>query len=223
MLRFARVALCLVPALVSLASVAHADDPPPLPPAAASTPPPGYGQPPPGYGQPPPGYYPPPGYGQPPPGYYPQQADPRPVTMEYEEDQPIPPGYHVKTKIRAGLVGGGAGVLGGLWIISIFTGIFGNIGHEVTTGEKDAWTPMYVPIVGPFITISTASTDLSGGGTALLVVDGIAQAGGAAMLVLGLALPKKTLVRDAISFSPAPGVTVTPTFTGTGLGAVGTF
>jgi hypothetical protein len=224
MLRSARLALCLVPALLSVASVARATDPPPPPPAAASTPPPGYGQPPPpGYGQPPPpGYYPPPGYGQP---YYPppgQPTDTRPVTMEYDEEQPIPAGYHLRTKVRAGLVGGGAGLLGGLWIVSIFVGIFGNAGNALV-GAEEKWTPMYIPMVGPFITIGTASNDLSGGGTALLAVDGIGQLGGAAMIVLGIALPKKTLVRDAVAFSPLPGMTVMPTFTGNGAGLVGTF
>src|SRR5690349_9842198 len=143
MLRSAKVALCLVPVLLSAASSAHADQPPPLPPAsqappAASTPPapstpppgygqqppPGYGQPPPGYGQPPPGYYPPPGYGQPyypPPGQQPPQ-DTRPLVMEYDEDQPIPEGYHLRTRPRRALVGAGAGVLGGFWLLSALVG-----------------------------------------------------------------------------------------------------
>ena len=222
MLRSARLAFCLVPAmLLSVAGSAHADDPPPPP--SATAPPPGYGQPPPpGYGQPPPpGYYPP-GGGT---AYYPSNppppADPRPVTMEYDEDQPIPQGYHLRTKVRAGLVGGGAGVLGGLWIVSVFVGIFGNLGNAITD-SKEKWTPMYVPLVGPFITIGTASNDLSGGGTAALVLDGVGQVGGAAMIVLGIALPKKQLVRD-VAFEPVKGVKVLPTFTGNGVGVVGSF
>lgn len=185
--RPARLAVWLLPALTTIASAAHAQEPPPLPPSTATAPPPGYGQPPPGYGQPPPGYYPPPGY--------PAPRDTRPSVMDYDEDQQIPPGYHVRSKVRGGLIGGGAGLLGGFWIISIITGAVGNAGHELTDGDEP-WTPMYVPVVGPFITMATASNDLSGGGTALLAIDGVAQLGGLAMIVLGITLPKKQLVRD---------------------------
>lgn len=236
MLKAARIALCLVPALLTTASAARAADPPPPlpppPPSAAPTtaaqpppppgygqqPPPGYGQPPPGYGQPPPGYYPPPG------GYYPNApppSDPRPVSMEYDEGQDIPQGYHLQSKVRGGLIGGGAGLLGGLWIISIITGAIGNAGNNLV-GSEERWTPMYIPIVGPFVTMGTAAPNLGGDGVALLAIDGIGQLGGAAMIVLGIAVPRKRLIRDA-TFEPLPGVKMMPTFTGTGAGFVGTF
>ncbi|MEZ4293759.1 MAG: hypothetical protein R3B70_02195 [Polyangiaceae bacterium] len=234
MLRSARAALCLVPALLAIASTAHADDPPPLPPN--TPPPPGAQPPPPGYGQPPPGYgQPPPGYGQPPPGYYPQygqpyypnpaQQDTRPLTMDYEEGEPIPAGYHLRTRMRTKLIGAGAGVMGGMWILSTIIGAIANSAHErpVGDGRTDLWTPMYVPVVGPFITIGTASSDLSSGGTALIVFDGLAQTGGLAMLILGIALPEKKLVRDALVLEPTEGVTVTPTVGVGSLGFSGTF
>lgn len=228
MLRSARVALCLVPALLAVTSVARADDPPPQLPAAASTPPPGYGQPPPpGYGQPPPGYYPPPGGYYPPPGTPPPQADPRPAWMEYDEDQPIPQGYHLRTKVRGGLIGGGAGLLGGLWVVSVITGAIGEGAYRSTralagdTSISDGgWASLYFPIVGPFAAIGTLNAD--GGGAAILALDGIGQLGGAAMIVLGIVLPKKTLVRDSM-FEITPSVAVTPVFTGKSVGLVGTF
>jgi hypothetical protein len=227
MLRTARVALCLLPALLSMASLAHADEPPPLPPGppAGQPPPPGYGQAPPGYGQPaPPAYYPAPGYG---PQYYPQQGDPRPRTMDYDDGQEVPQGYHVRTKVRTGLIGGGSGLLGGLWIVSIITGIFGNAGHSLTDGRKDTWTPMYIPAVGPFVTMGTASSDLSGGGTALLAIDGIGQLGGLAMIIIGITVPKKQLVRDDMgglpAFEIAPSVKVAPVVGLHNVGLVGTF
>lgn len=223
MLRYARAALCLVPALasfVSFASPARADEPPPLPPSTA-TPPPGYGQPPPGYGQPPPGYAPP-GYGQPPPGYGPQYytpTDTRPRFLDYDEGQEIPQGYHLRTSVRKGLIGGGAGMVGGMWLISVFVGVFGNAGNSLA-GSEEKWTPMYVPVLGPFITMGTASSDLSAGGSALLAFDGVVQVGGAAMIILGIALPKKTLVRDEAGM---PTLTLKPYIAGNGAGFTGTF
>jgi hypothetical protein len=54
---------------------------------------------------------------------------------------------------------------------------------------------MYIPIAGPFIAIGTAEPDP---GVAVgLAALGVAQLGGVAMIVAGLAFPKTTLVRDA--------------------------
>ena len=223
------LALALVPVLVSVASAALADEPPPLPPppGTASAPPPGYGQPPPGYGQPPPGYgQPPPGYGQPPPGYYPpppgygppyyqQQVDARPRFLDYEEGDPIPTGYHVRTKVRKGLIGGGAGLLGGLWFASLLTGA---VGDTATLQGDGGWAALYIPVAGPFVAIATLHADSAG--AALLVVDGIGQVGGAAMIILGAALPQKQLVRDDVS---GIKITVSPVITARGVGLTGTF
>jgi hypothetical protein len=235
--RHARVALCLVPALVSFASAAQAAEPlPPLPPSTATAPPPGYGQPPPGYpppgqpppGQPPPGYYPPPGYGPPP--QYGAPADPRPRFIDSDEGQEIPKGYHLRTKARRGLIGGGAGMLGGMYLISVIVGAVGNAGHVRTvfgSGDgRDPWTPMYIPVIGPFVTMATASTDLDSGGTAFLGFDGVVQLGGAAMIVLGIALPTKQLVRDDASNASnasTPWFTLKPLITANGFGFSGTF
>src|SRR5438270_2196861 len=66
-------------------------------PAEPAPPPPGYAPPPPGYSTAPPAYgAPPPGYGYGVPGQpmpYPAQAL-GPKTMEYEEGDPFPAGYH---------------------------------------------------------------------------------------------------------------------------------
>lgn len=224
------LALALVPALVSVASTSLADEPPPLPPApTTSAPPPGYGQPPPGYGQAPPGYgQAPPGYGQPPPGYGPQYYPPpgygpqyyqpqdtRPRVLDYEDGEPIPAGYHLRTKVRKGLIGGGAGLLGGLWFASLLTGA---VGDTATAYGDGGWAALYIPVAGPFVAISTLHSDSAG--TALLLLDGVGQLGGAAMIVLGAVLPQKQLVRDDVAKST---VTVTPFLSPTGAGLVGTF
>lgn len=231
MSRHALVALCLLPAALSFAPVAQADEPPPLPPSTATAPPPGYGQPPPGYGQPPPGYgqpppgYAPPGYGQPPPGYAPgyypapgygpPPQDTRPRYMDYEDGEPIPNGYHLQSRARRGLIGGGAGLLGGMWFLSFLVGGVGDAAYRSGDG---GWAALYVPIAGPFIAMSTLHAD--SGGVAILAIDGLAQAGGAAMLVLGLVLPTKRLVRDDVSLGP---VTIAPVLSPTGGGLRGTF
>jgi len=53
---------------------------------------------------------------------------------------------------------------------------------------------LYVPIVGPWITIVECTTceDTE----SLLALDGLAQAGGLTMFILGLALTQKSFVRN---------------------------
>ncbi len=245
--RPACIALALLPALVTIASAASATDPPPLPPptATASAPPPGYGQaPPPGYGQAPPGYgqappgygQPPPGYGQPPPGYYPpgygpppgygqpyyQPQDTRPRIMDYEDGEAVPSGYHVRTKLRTGLIGGGAGLLGGLWALSFIVGLAGD---GATYNGDGGWAALYIPVVGPWAAMATLHAD--SGGAAFLALDGLGQLGGATMMVLGFVLPRKQLVRDDVggipSFEVTPSLHLRPIVSLRNSGIAGTF
>jgi hypothetical protein len=90
------------------ASVAHAQQPEPLPPPSQpppqyQPPPPQYQQPPPGYQQPPPGYYPPPQQ----PYYYPQQPPPRPPPPPPPEPETHAPKYSLWTGARLSYVGFG--------------------------------------------------------------------------------------------------------------------
>jgi len=140
--------------------------------------PPVYGAPPPGYGAPPPGYGAPP----PPPPYA-----LGPEKLEYDEDRPIPPGYHVESSVRKGLVIGGAVTFGAVYLFNVLIAI-------PLTAVDDDFTPLYVPVAGPFITIFTENSE--GAGTTALAIDGVVQTGGLIMLVLGLALQKTELVRD---------------------------
>jgi hypothetical protein len=184
--------------------------PPPADPGYdPSQPPPGAYPPPPGAY--PPGYPPPPGYGYNP--YAPPPASVAPWTLDYEDGDPIPPGYHVDTRIRKGLVIGGAVTLGTTWLITCLTGAI------LTTAFGDEFAPLFAPVAGPFITIGTAQA--SGGGLALLAVDGVIQTGGLAMLIVGIAVPKTVLIRNDAS---APSFQVTPMMVGKGtmgLGIVG--
>jgi hypothetical protein len=139
------------------------------------------------------------------------------VISDWEEGQPIPPGYHAKTKIRAGLVGAGAGLLGGFWLITALPSVvIADVSHNgsVALGA--------IPLAGPFALIPQsggyASVDF------VLVFDGLIQVAGAAMLIAGIAAPKTVLVRDDIAkvvkYLPKP---VAIGKNGAGVGLAGTF
>jgi len=171
-------------------------------PPAPAQPPPAYGPPPGAY--PPPGYYPPPPPGYYPPGYYPEP----PSEIDYEEGQPIPPGYRPEEKIRKGLVIAGACVFGGVYLVTVIM-VSTTASDAVDRGEGPEW--LYVPLAGPFIAIA-AIDGMNTGVGALLALDGVAQVGGLAMFIAGLAAKKKVLVRDysmggtRIELTPTIGV-----------------
>ncbi|APR75066.1 Hypothetical protein A7982_00412 [Minicystis rosea] len=143
---------------------------------------------------PPPGYEPqvapPP---QLPPGYYVPGSvavsGPRRIT-DWEEGEPIPPGYHPVTRIRKGLVIGGAVTFGVTYLLTALTGAaISDIG-----GSKSAKL-LLIPIGGPFAVLSTHSTL----GDFFCVFDGIVQAAGVGMFIAGLAAPKTVLVRNDLA------------------------
>src|SRR6185295_7377000 len=97
--------------------------------------PPAYG---PYYGQPPP---PPPGaYYAPPPGGTMIMG---PKVLDWEEGEPLRPGYHADTRIRKGLVIGGAVTFGVMWL---FTALGAAIAQTANSGSEV--TPLYIPAVG---------------------------------------------------------------------------
>lgn len=165
----------------------------PIPYAAAP-----YGAPAP-YGQPPPGvYYAPPS--APSPGY---PTGPR--IMDYEEGQPIPEGYHVETRARRGLIIGGAVTFGVTYLLSVLVGLSAETADVASGGTGESFTPLYIPLAGPFVTIGTA--EAKGGGIFVLMLDGVAQVAGATMLIGGLASPATKLVRNDFGLSVKPIVT----------------
>lgn len=182
-------------------------------------PPPGYGQPPPGYGQPPPGAYyaPAPGYA-PNPGYATTPMGPR--YLDYEEGDAIPPGYRTGTRVRKGLVVGGAVTLGVSYLLTIFVAGIGQLANDVgSTGSRD-YGPLLIPVVGPFIGIAT--THASNGGAFGLAFLGVAQTAGLGMLIGGIAAPKTVLIRNeagSVKLQVVPQLGMGST----GLGVVGTF
>lgn len=79
------------------------------------------------------------------------------------------------------------------------------------------YTAMFIPFVGPFITIKTA--DARGTGLAILAMDGVAQLAGAGLFTAGWLAPKKRFTKEDVA------LTVVPMFAdgGGGLELVGSF
>jgi hypothetical protein len=182
------------------------------PPGAAPAGPPGTTPPPAGYPQyapqpygAPPGYYPPPYY------YYPPGMNVLPpATLPYEEGESVPQGYQVKTRPVRSLVIAGAVTFGSTYLVSLLTAATVLAASSGSSDAKDL-APLFAPVVGPFITIGT--THANGAGTLWLVLDGLAQTGGAVMLIYGLAAEEKFLQRSpqtALEVLTHPAVMVGP-------------
>lgn len=166
---------------------------------------PGYGTPqiPPGYRTPVPGqqqypgnypysYQYPTGYG------YPSQYS-GPPSLAYEEGKPGPNGYHVESQPRRGLVIAGATTFGSAYLITL-------LAASAIADDADDWDssdddddeskalPLFIPVLGPFIGIATLDAGPVGSGW--LVLDGLTQGAGVAMLIAGLAYPNKRWIRN---------------------------
>jgi hypothetical protein len=160
-----------------------------LAPATASAQ--GYAPPPPGYEQQaqpaPQGYYVPPSVAA---------SGPRKIT-DWEEGEPIPPGYHPVSRIRKGLVIGGAVLFGSMYLISVMTAAIAQDTCKATSACSNPLTPLFIPVAGPFVQLG--NTGGSATAAVFLVLDGLAQAGGVAMFIAGLAAPKTVLVRNDLA------------------------
>ncbi|MFP6684618.1 MAG: hypothetical protein VB934_07890 [Polyangiaceae bacterium] len=186
--------------------------PAPLPPPPAQPPP---AQPPPPAGPPtaaPPAPYPPyPPYGQAPPGYAPAPVPPGPhspfktkgpATIDYKDGDRIPPGYRLTTRSRKNVaaIGGAVFLLG--YVPSIY------LATIASATSSDNFDPLFVPAVGPFITVVTADASFAGG--FWLSMLGVAQTGGLVTGIVGLFLPDKKLLRRIGSSPHAPTLSFTP-------------
>jgi hypothetical protein len=129
----------------------------------------------------------------------------------FREGDPVPPGFHVEEEPRHGMVVAGWTLLLVSYGISVIVaaGVQGNNGGD--------W--LYAPIVGPWALLATrsyngcSSTATESGGLGCvgdvyavmgLVVDGLLEGAGAALLIVGYADSKSVLVRNAPAFRVAP-------------------
>jgi hypothetical protein len=138
--------------------------------------------------------------------YYDQKIqiaqDPR-LIKDWQDGDPIPEGYIKTTRLRTGLIGGGAGLFGGLYLVSVLSGAILYDYNRRTGQSQDHW-PLFVPVIGPFIDIGTGRS-MTAYGAVTLVIDGLGQAGGVAMIIAGVAAPKTVLVRVAgVEVMPMP-------------------
>jgi hypothetical protein len=184
--------------------------------APAAPPPPGYvPAPPPGYG---PGYTTP-IYQQTQPSYIPQSvafSGPR-IIKDWSEGEPIPPGYHEATRIRRGLVVGGAVLFGTTYLLSAIVAAAVTDCHCGGTAGA-----LFIPGAGPFVELGQSN---SATGSLFLVLDGVSQLGGIAMFVAGLAAPRTVLVRNDLGSTSAFHLALSPIVGPgrSGMGVVGTF
>jgi len=139
------------------------------------------------------------------------------VIKDWQEGEPVPDGYHVAQRVRTGLVVGGAVTFGVLYLISVMGAA---IVHDVNNGVggTDNADALFIPGVGPFVQMTKTS---SASGNVFNAIDGIAQCGGIAMLLVGLTSPRNVLVRNDLGATilPAPYLSAS----GGGIGLVGRF
>jgi hypothetical protein len=206
--------LCVLALLSVHVLRAHAQTAPPQPPPAPGA-------------YPPPTQYPPPyPYGY--PAYAPPPALPdQPKSLPYDGGE-VRPGYHVEERVRRGPLIAGPIVFGVPYVLGL------TIASEYDFRNQSGW--LVVPVVGPFITAATRKKDCvstyessdtpdgecqeEGGMRTVLIMDGLAQATGAILMLWGLTSPVKVQIRNDVA-----KVNVAPTKVGTGYGvaAIGTF
>jgi hypothetical protein len=172
-------------------AAARADEPPPMPPPPPSGPP--------GAGAPPYGPYGPPLYVPPP--YAPPALGPERIT-DFDEDQPVPPGYTAISRKRKGLIVGGACLFGATYGYTVLGAAYAE-GLIAVSGSSDDVSALFIPVAGPFLELR--ETD-NAAARFFLIADGLAQGAGAFMLLYGITTPRTILVRnDRLSITPMAG------------------
>jgi hypothetical protein len=176
---------------------------------------------------PPPSLPPPP---PPPPGAA-VAPPPGPQPSQWHPGDPAPPGYHVEEQPRTGLVVAGALVLGIPYFFSVVTDLAAN------SNNATAW--LLLPVAGPWITMGQRNYGCNpdqnnqSAGQAFqcvgdvfavmgLIVDGVMQAAGGALLLAGELATKPALVRNVRN---EDALHIVPMHLGSGVGAgvLGTF
>jgi len=114
------------------------------------------------------------------------------IIKDYEEGEPVPPGYHPDTRVRTGFVVGGAVTFGVLYLLSVLVGAAITDTNRAL-GEKERGELLYVPVAGPFLQMMNTESST---GNVMLAIDGAGQALGATLLIVGITSPRTVLVRN---------------------------
>jgi hypothetical protein len=113
-----------------------------------------------------------------------------PVISDWQEGEPVPPGYHPVQRVRKGAIVGGAVPFAILYFISALVAAAQS---DRTNGQDKSAAGLYFPVVGPFITMPQTSSAVS---NVFLAMDGLVQGLGVALVIYGLTSPQTLLVRD---------------------------
>jgi hypothetical protein len=149
----------------------------------------------------------------------PPMMGPRIIT-DWEDGDPIPPGYRRIERTRRGAIIGGAVLFGSMYLVSVLVAAANDDAARAsnTSPQTDA---LYIPAVGPFVQMMAKSNAALG--NVALAIDGIAQSGGVALFVLGVAVPKTMLMRETVDNKPTLQVLPLMAKGATGLRLVGSF
>jgi hypothetical protein len=141
------------------------------------------------------------------------------IITNWREGEPIPPGYHPVQRMRKGPIVAGAVTLGCLYLLTaLIASVWTDAANASHTSNPVAG--LFVPAVGPFITIAQSSSATA---DFFLVLDGAGQTTGAILLIWGLTSPQTLLMRDGYG---QPRIVPHPMLlgkSGAGFGLSGTF
>lgn len=127
-------------------------------------------------------------------GYAPPYQPPAPAPQprlhreRYEEGMPIPPGGHVVSRSRPGLWGPGIGILSAWYVSTLIAASILSVADDPSRRARSG--ALMVPVAGPFLYLPEATLP----GRPWLVIDGLGQVAGLAMIIAGIAAKRKYLV-----------------------------
>jgi hypothetical protein len=135
------------------------------------------------------------------------------VIYDWDPDVPAPAGYELRETRNSQIIGVGIGLLSSAWVSSVLAaGLSAANENRQRYDENDRvapadWTPLYFPVLGPFVGLGTLEVGPAAKG--LLIADGVIQAAGALGIVVGILEPRYKLVRTSagpvqVSYSLAP-------------------
>lgn len=134
--------------------------------------------------------------------------------LPYSDGDPVPPGYHVESRVRRGPIIAGAIMAGSTYFVNILIA-----GVEERSNDSRA-TYLYIPGIGTWAYVDDAcDNDNEDSGCQFVVLHSLTHSIGLGLVIYGIAAPKTVLARDTASvrITPLVGNSLS------GLAATGTF